>query len=117
MRHRSETAEILRHPAGHLGRGLCSFVFCLALPILANVCLAQMNHIEKAANLLNQGQTDQAETEARQALNNPPTRALALAMLGTIRLREGRYGESESFLTQALALDIAMLGRHASKHQ
>ena len=114
MRHRSETAEILRHPAGHLGRGLCSFVFCLALPILANVCLAQMNHIEKAANLLNQGQTDQAETEARQALNNPPTRALALAMLGTIRLREGRYGESESFLTQALALDSQLLGARTS---
>jgi len=114
MGHRCETAEILGHPAGHLGRALCSLVFCLALPILANVCLAQMNHIEEAANLLNQGQIDQAETEARQALKNPSTRALALAMLGTIRLREGQYGESESFLTQALALDPQLLGARTS---
>src|SRR5438034_3436623 len=78
MGHGSETAEFLRHPARRLGRALWFSVFCLALPILANVCLAQLNHIEKAANLLNQGQMDQAETEARQALKNPSTRPLAL---------------------------------------
>ena len=110
MGHGSETAEFLRHPARRLGRALWFSVFCLALPILANVCLAQLNHIEKAANLLNQGQMDQAETEARQALKNPSTRPLALAMLGTIRLREGQYGESESFLTEAVALNPQLLG-------
>lgn len=53
---------------------------------------------------------DKAETEARQALKNPSTRALALAVLGTIRLRESKYGESENFLTQALALNPQLLG-------
>lgn len=63
-----------------------------------------------AAHLLSQGQMDQAETEARQALGDPTTRALALAMLGTIRLQEGKYRESTSFLTQALAINPHLVG-------
>lgn len=114
MDRRSETADFLPHPAAHVRYALCSYVFCLALAILANVCLAQLNHIETAANLLNQGQMDKAETEARQALKSPSTRALALAVLGTIRLREGKYGESESFLTQALALNPQLPGARTS---
>jgi len=76
--------------------------------------LAQLNHIETAARLLSQGQMDQAETEARQALGNPTTRALALAMLGTIRLEEGKYRECTSFLTQALALNPHLVGARTS---
>lgn len=111
---RSKTAEFLRHPAGHLRCALRFFVFCLGLTILANVCLAQLNHIEKAANLLNQGQVDKAEAEARQALGSLSTRALALAVLGTIRLREGKYKDSENFLTQALTLNPQLLGARTS---
>lgn len=114
MDRRSETADFLPHPAAHVRYALCCYVFCLALAILATVCLAQLNHIETAANLLNQGQIDKAETEARQALKSPSTRALALAVLGTIRLREGKYGESESFLTQALALNPQLPGARTS---
>lgn len=110
MNRNSETAEFLGRPTGQVRCALRFYVFCLALPILANVCLAQLNHIETAANLLNQGQMEKAETEARQALKKPSTRALALAVLGTIRLRVGKYGESESFLTQALTLDPQLLG-------
>jgi tetratricopeptide (TPR) repeat protein len=106
----SLTAEFFWHPAGQLRRALCLYILCLAPPIVANVCLAQLNHIETATNLLNQGKMDQAETEARQALKNPSTQALALAMLGTIRLREGKYGESENFLAQALARNPQLLG-------
>jgi tetratricopeptide (TPR) repeat protein len=76
--------------------------------------LAQITHIEVAARLLSQGQLDKAETEARQALGNSTTRALALAMLGTIRLQEGKYGESTSFLTQALALNPDLVGARTS---
>ena len=57
---------------------------------------------------------DKAETEARQALKDPSTRALALAVLGTIRLRESKYGESENFLTQALTLRPQLLGARTS---
>src|SRR5215472_66807 len=114
MERRSVTAEFLWHPAGRLRRALCFYILCLALAMVANVCLAQLNHIEMAANLLNQGKMDQAETEARQALKNPSTRALALAMLGTIRLREGKYRESESLLAQALTLNPQLLGARTS---
>jgi len=81
---------------------------------LPSIGLAQLNHIEMAARLLSQGQMDQAETEARRALGNPTTRALALAMLGTIRLQEGKYRESTNFLTQALALNPRLVGARTS---
>ena len=82
--------------------------------ILSSVSFAQINHVEVAARLLSQGQLDQAETEARKALGNMSTRALALAMLGTIRLQESRYAESTSFLTQALALNPHLVGARTS---
>lgn len=52
--------------------------------------------------------------EARQALKTPATRALALAMLGTIRLQQGKYKESTDFLTRALALDPRLVGARTS---
>src|SRR5437870_13587831 len=114
MRSFGERAEFLRHRACRAGLALCWYKLCLALLIFPIVAVAQLNHIEMAARLLSQGQMDQAETEARQALGNPPTRALALAMLGTIRLQEGKYKESTSFLTQALALNPHLVGARTS---
>ena len=75
---------------------------------------AQISHIEKAASLLNQGQLDQAESEARKALPDPNSRPLALAMMGTIRLQQSRFNESTSFLTQALALNPRLVGARMS---
>src|SRR5438477_7952700 len=114
MRSFGERAESLRHCACRAGPALCWYKLCLALLIFPIFGLAQLNHIEMAARLLSQGQMDQAETEARQALGNPPTRALALAMLGTIRLQEGKYKESTSFLTQALAINPHLVGARTS---
>src|SRR5712671_3248053 len=79
----------------------------LLLPSLAS---AQLNHIETAAQLLSQGQVQQAESEARLALDNPTTRPLGLALLSTIRLQEGKYDESTTFLTQALAINPRLVG-------
>jgi tetratricopeptide (TPR) repeat protein len=82
---------------------------CLVL-IISRLLAAQINHIQSAARLLNEGQVVRAEAEARQALQSPNTRPLALAMLGTIRLQEGKYNESTNFLTQALALNPNLIG-------
>ena len=82
----------------------------LAFLFLSRAVFAQTNHVEAAVRLLNQGQVAQAEVEARQALQNPNTRALALAMLGTIRLQQGNYNDSTSFLTQALTLNPNLVG-------
>jgi tetratricopeptide (TPR) repeat protein len=84
-------------------------VFLLLSLLVAGVG-AQTDHIQAAAQLLSSGNTRQAEVEARKALQSPPTRALALAMLGTIRLQDGKTGESIKFLQQALALNPKLVG-------
>lgn len=71
---------------------------------------AQTSHIEAATQLLSSGDTARAEAEARQALQIPSTRALALAMLGTIRLQQRNTEESIKYLTQALALNPKLIG-------
>ena len=111
MSSRGEPEAPLWLPARRLRR---FYLCCAGLVVLTNVSFGQLNHIEIAANLLNQGQVEQAETEARKALDNPLTRALALAMLGTIRLQERKYKESTTFLTQALALNPRLVGARTS---
>jgi len=110
----SNCRESLRPSAWRLRMALRCPVLCLAVLVLAASCLAQLDHIETAAKLLNQGQIRQAETEARKALGNPSTRALALAMLGTIRLQEGKYKDGTSFLIQALTLNPRLVGARTS---
>jgi tetratricopeptide (TPR) repeat protein len=70
----------------------------------------QTSHIEAAAQLLSSGDMVRAEAEARKALEHPSTKAIALAMLGTIRLQQGKADESIKFLTQALALNSKLVG-------
>ncbi|HKV80976.1 MAG TPA: tetratricopeptide repeat protein [Candidatus Sulfotelmatobacter sp.] len=71
---------------------------------------AQTSHIEAATQLLSNGDTARAEAEARKALQIPSTRALALAMLGTIRLQQGNTDESIKYLTQSLTLNPKLVG-------
>jgi tetratricopeptide (TPR) repeat protein len=114
MRSFDERTEFLRHCACRVRPLVRWYKLCLALLILPSIGLAQLSHIETAARLLSQGQMDEAETEARQALGNPTTRALALAMLGTIRLEQGKYRESTEFLTRALVLNPHLVGARTS---
>ena len=76
----------------------------------ASVAFAQLDHIRAAAQLLSQGQREEAEREARLAMQDPATKALAWAMLGSIRLEEGKYQESAQFLNKALALNPNLSG-------
>ena len=115
MRSLGQRTESVRHcarrarGASNWHRVWVSFLV-LQFSLLAGVAFSQINHMEAAVRLLNQGQIAQAEAEARLALPNPTTRALALSMLGTIRLQEGRYGESADLLNQALALNPSLEG-------
>jgi tetratricopeptide (TPR) repeat protein len=105
-----QRTESVRHCAR---RALCAsnwYCFCFLFLLLPEVVLSQTNHLEGAVRLLNQGQIDQAEAEARQALANSTTRPLALSMLGTIRMQQRQYDESASFLKQALALNPSLAG-------
>lgn len=76
----------------------------------AAVASAQTNHIEAATQLLSKGDIVRAEAEARKALQVPSTKALALAMLGTIRLQQGKPNESIKFLRQALVFNPKLIG-------
>jgi len=91
-------------------RATDSWRVLLVLCVLAAAACAQTSHIEMATKLLSNGDTAQAEVEARKAMQSPSTRALALAMLGTIRLQQGETEESTKFLEQALALNPGLLG-------
>lgn len=84
-------------------------VFLLVLVLVA-ATYAQTSQIEVAAQLLSSGDVVHAEAEARKALQDPSTKALALAMLGTIRLQQGKADDSIKFLNQALALNSKLVG-------
>jgi tetratricopeptide (TPR) repeat protein len=105
-----ERGPLLAHSACRFAPWHRWYKLCLIALLFPSSGIAQLNHIEMAAHLLEQGQMQQAEAEARQALENPTTRALGFALLGTIRLQEGKYKESTGFLTQALALNPHLVG-------
>src|SRR6266436_8283212 len=100
MRSFVERTEFPRHCACRVGPAIRWYKLCLALLILPSIGWAQLNHIETAAHLLSQGQADQAETEARQALGNPTTRALAFAMLGINGSPAAKYNTRTRLLAQ-----------------
>lgn len=90
----------------------CGLLLIWAAPPVS--VFGQLHHIKTAARLLNQGQSEEAEREARLALQDPDTRALAWAMLGSIRLEEGKYEEGEQFLNRALELNPRLPGARTS---
>jgi tetratricopeptide (TPR) repeat protein len=96
-------------------------VACLRLMFLG-LCLlwvhargySSTTHVQRALELLNRGDLAAAESEARLALHNPENRAVAWAMLGTIRLRQNQYEEGADFLRKALRLDPRLTGARVS---
>ena len=100
-----------RSPRAHSGPGFLSFqVILVAFLLLWKPVSGQVNHVQAAARLMSEGQLSAAESEARLALKSPSTRALALALLGTIRLQQSKFPESENLLNQALALNPNLVG-------
>jgi tetratricopeptide (TPR) repeat protein len=76
-------------------------------PILSN---AQEQHLQDSARMLQQGKFADAELAARSALLDPPSRPLAYALLGAIRLQQTRYADSAGFLEKAVRLNPLLLG-------
>lgn len=90
--------------AGYIGRAL------LLVIVLAGAACAQTSPIEAATRLLSNGDVVGAEAEARRALHTLSTRPLALAIIGTIRLQQGKTEESIKFLSEALGLSPKLVG-------
>jgi tetratricopeptide (TPR) repeat protein len=73
--------------------------------------------LRAAALLVQQGRLDEADRQARLALDNPETRAVACSVLGTIRLQQQRLDESAAFLREAIRLDANLVGAHINLAQ
>ncbi len=66
--------------------------------------------LEKAAALVQQGELNGAERQARIALSDPATSAAASSILGTIRFQQKRFPESIRFLEEAIRLEPRLIG-------
>ena len=73
--------------------------------------------LQKAAMLVQQARLDEAEQQARLALADPETQAVAYSVLGTIRFRQNRLEDSATFLQDAIRLDSRLLGAHLNLGQ
>jgi tetratricopeptide (TPR) repeat protein len=73
--------------------------------------------LQKAAALVQQGRLDDADQQARLALHDPDTRAVACSVLGAIRLQQKRLDESAAFLREAIRLEPRLVGAHLSLAQ
>jgi tetratricopeptide (TPR) repeat protein len=67
--------------------------------------------------LAQQGRLEEADQQARLALADPETRAVAYSVLGAIRFQQKRFGESASLLQKAIRLEPRLLGAHLSLAQ
>lgn len=72
--------------------------------------IAQQQHLQNSAQLLQQGDLKSAEIEARSAMLDKPSRPLAYAILGAIRLKEAKYADSAVFLEKAVQLNPRLVG-------
>ena len=87
-----------------------SYLGLLPLGLLPLPVQGKQTPIQDAVRLVDQGDLTAAESEARTALEDPSSRAVAYAILGAIRLRQSKYDESTSFLQTALRLDPHLVG-------
>jgi tetratricopeptide (TPR) repeat protein len=92
-------------------------LFLLAAIVLFSaiaVCADARQSLDRAANLVQQGDLKRAEAEARLALSDPATSAAANSVLGTIRLQQNRLQESVAFFQKAIRLEPRLIGAHLS---
>jgi tetratricopeptide (TPR) repeat protein len=89
-----------------------AFLICLLfLPARPSSSAApDLDHLQQAAELMNAGDLEGAEREAKLALRDSSTRPVATATLGAIRVRQKRYAEAAEFLNAALRLNPGLAG-------
>ena len=73
--------------------------------------------LQRAAQLVQQGRLDEAEQQARLALSDSETRAVAYSVLGVIRVQQKRLDESATLLQKAIGLEPRLLGAHLTLAQ
>ncbi len=91
-------------------RSALSLALLGAALVLPATALPSSDHLQTAIQLINQGDLDGGEKEARLALNSPEERAPAWGILGTIRVQQKKYDESVEFLRKAIDLNPRLVG-------
>ena len=66
--------------------------------------------LKAAVALVQQGKLDEADHQARRALADPETRAVANSILGTIKLQQNRLDDSARLLGEAIRLEPRLVG-------
>jgi tetratricopeptide (TPR) repeat protein len=67
--------------------------------------------------LAQQGRLEEADQQARLALTDPETRAVAYSVLGTIRVQQKKLTESAALLQKAIRLEPHLVGAHLTLAQ
>ncbi len=101
-----------RYPAGRSPRSTCQQIaYALVILILSQLPGHSFDtHLQQSLQLLDRGDLDGAANEANLALSDPPSRPLAYATMGVIRLKQKRYAESTQLLRKAVQLDPNLVG-------
>jgi cellulose synthase operon protein C len=73
--------------------------------------------LKAAVALVQQGKLDEADHVAQRALADPGTRAVALSILGTIKLQQNRLDDSARLLGEAIRLEPRLVGAQLSLAQ
>ena len=73
--------------------------------------------LRAAVALVQQGQLAEADRQARRALADPKTRAVANSILGAIRLQQNRLDDSAKLLGEAIRLEPRLVGAQLSLAQ
>jgi Flp pilus assembly protein TadD len=66
--------------------------------------------LERVAALINGNQLVEAEQQLNRILGKTPNEATALNLFGTIRAKQGRLKEAESFFLRAIRIDNSLIG-------
>jgi tetratricopeptide (TPR) repeat protein len=73
--------------------------------------------LKAAVVLVQQGRLVEADTQARRALADPETRAVAYSILGTIKLKQNSLDDSARLLGEAIRLEPRLVGAQLSLAQ
>jgi tetratricopeptide (TPR) repeat protein len=87
-------------------------LWCASVAPGAALGAQSLEALQRAAALVQEGRLQEADQQARVALSDPETRAVACSVLGAIRLRQERLAESAQYLEEAIRLEPRLLGAH-----
>ena len=66
--------------------------------------------LQRSVQLMQEGNLEAAEAEASRALDNPATKPVAYALLGSIRLQQNRHEEGTKLLESAIEANPGLVG-------